>query len=79
MLDVGGHLSDPESAKQTTNTHQNACSNSVSCKSQNQNRPNNIVLDSIKFGRKMRYVNYLNELEQYMHLEQLLIPKQVLE
>lgn len=34
---------------------------------------------SIKFGRKMRYVNYLNELEQYMHLEQLLIPKQVLE
>ena len=34
---------------------------------------------SIKFGRKMRYVNYLNELEQFMHLEQLLIPKQVLE
>ena len=34
---------------------------------------------SIKFGRKMRYVNFLNELEQFMHLEQLLIPKQVLE
>lgn len=37
------------------------------------------MANSIKFGRKMRYVNYLNELEQYMHLEQLLIPKQVLE
>lgn len=34
---------------------------------------------SIKFGRKMRYVNYLHELEQFMHLEQLLIPKPVIE
>ncbi|RWS08072.1 rho GTPase-activating protein 8-like isoform X2 [Dinothrombium tinctorium] len=34
---------------------------------------------SVKFGKKMRYVNYLRELEPHLHLEQLLIPKQIIE
>ncbi|XP_015792370.1 rho GTPase-activating protein 8 [Tetranychus urticae] len=34
---------------------------------------------SVKFGQKVRYVNYLEELKPHLHLEQLLIPKEVLE
>lgn len=34
---------------------------------------------SVKFGRKVQYVNYLHELEHSMSLEQLPIPKQVIE
>ncbi|XP_015609237.1 rho GTPase-activating protein 1 isoform X2 [Cephus cinctus] len=34
---------------------------------------------SAKFGRKMMYVNYLEELAQYINLDQLIIPLQVLE
>ncbi|XP_059055267.1 rho GTPase-activating protein 1-like [Achroia grisella] len=34
---------------------------------------------SVKFGRKMMYVNYLHELQQYLNLDKLCIPEQVLE
>ena len=34
---------------------------------------------SVKFGRKVQYVNYLHELEPHMDLERLPIPKQVVE
>ncbi|XP_026333011.1 rho GTPase-activating protein 1 isoform X3 [Hyposmocoma kahamanoa] len=34
---------------------------------------------SVKFGRKMMYVNYLHELQQHLNLEKLCIPEQVLE
>lgn len=34
---------------------------------------------SVKFGRKMMYVNYLHELQQYLDLDQLCIPDAVLE
>ncbi|CAB3248473.1 unnamed protein product [Arctia plantaginis] len=34
---------------------------------------------SVKFGRKMMYVNYLHELQQYLNLEKLCIPDAVLE
>ncbi|KAI1301873.1 Rho GTPase-activating protein 1 [Halotydeus destructor] len=34
---------------------------------------------SVKFGKKMLYVNYLHELKPHLHLEQLLIPKEVIE
>lgn len=34
---------------------------------------------SVKFGRKMMYVNYLHELEQYLSLDKLSIPEMVLE
>lgn len=34
---------------------------------------------SAKFGRKMMYVNYLEELAQYINLDQLIIPPQVLQ
>ncbi|XP_066585803.1 rho GTPase-activating protein 1 isoform X1 [Prorops nasuta] len=34
---------------------------------------------SAKFGKKMMYVNYLEELAQYVNLDQLIIPSQVLE
>ncbi|CAG0881552.1 unnamed protein product [Darwinula stevensoni] len=34
---------------------------------------------SVKFGRKMMYVNYLHELKQHLHLEQVCIPKPVQE
>ena len=34
---------------------------------------------SVKFGRKVQYVNYLHELEQHMDLERLPVPKQVIE
>ncbi|XP_014477588.1 PREDICTED: rho GTPase-activating protein 1 isoform X1 [Dinoponera quadriceps] len=34
---------------------------------------------SVKFGRKMMYVNYLEELAQYINLDQLIIPPQVIE
>lgn len=34
---------------------------------------------SVKFGRKMMYVNYLHELQQYLDLDKLCIPKPVLE
>ncbi|XP_049884728.1 rho GTPase-activating protein 1-like [Pectinophora gossypiella] len=34
---------------------------------------------SVKFGRKMMYVNYLHELNQYLSLEKLCIPEPVLE
>ncbi|KAL0851825.1 hypothetical protein ABMA28_000129 [Loxostege sticticalis] len=34
---------------------------------------------SVKFGRKMMYVNYLHELQQYLDLEKLCIPRPVLE
>jgi len=34
---------------------------------------------SVKFGRKVQYVNYLNELQKFMDVKQLPIPKQVLE
>lgn len=36
-------------------------------------------LISVKFGRKIKYVNYLHELSPYLQVEQLLIPKQVIE
>ncbi|KAK0044680.1 rho GTPase-activating protein 8 isoform X1 [Biomphalaria pfeifferi] len=34
---------------------------------------------SVKFGQKMMYVNYLNDLKRHLPFEQLLIPPQVLE
>ncbi|XP_043286655.1 rho GTPase-activating protein 1 [Venturia canescens] len=34
---------------------------------------------SAKFGRKMMYVNYLEELAQYINLDQLIIPQQVID
>ena len=34
---------------------------------------------SVKFGRKVQYVNYLHELEPHMDLTRLPIPKQVIE
>ncbi len=34
---------------------------------------------SVKFGRKVQYVNYLHELRQHMELDQLPIPNQVKE
>ncbi|KAK0088991.1 hypothetical protein PV325_009874 [Microctonus aethiopoides] len=34
---------------------------------------------SAKFGRKMMYVNYLDELAQHINLDQLIIPQQVIE
>lgn len=34
---------------------------------------------SVKFGRKMMYVNYLHELKQYLNLDKLCIPDAVLE
>ncbi|CAH2103647.1 unnamed protein product [Euphydryas editha] len=34
---------------------------------------------SVKFGRKMMYVNYLHELQQHLDLDKLCIPKSVLE
>ncbi|XP_035429198.1 rho GTPase-activating protein 1 [Spodoptera frugiperda] len=34
---------------------------------------------SVKFGRKMMYVNYLHELQQYLSLDKLCIPDAVLE
>ncbi|XP_012279356.1 rho GTPase-activating protein 1 [Orussus abietinus] len=34
---------------------------------------------SAKFGRKVMYVNYLEELAQYINLDQLIIPQQVIE
>lgn len=34
---------------------------------------------SAKFGKKVMYVNYLHELKQHLHFEQLAIPKPVLE
>ncbi|XP_014218893.1 rho GTPase-activating protein 1 isoform X2 [Copidosoma floridanum] len=34
---------------------------------------------SVKFGRKMMYVNYLDELAHYINLDQLIIPPPVLE
>ncbi|XP_026759801.1 rho GTPase-activating protein 1-like [Galleria mellonella] len=34
---------------------------------------------SVKFGRKMMYVNYLHELQQYLNLDKLCIPEPVLE
>ncbi len=34
---------------------------------------------SVKFGRKVQYVNYLHELQQHMELDQLPIPNQVKE
>ncbi|XP_030027804.1 rho GTPase-activating protein 1 isoform X2 [Manduca sexta] len=34
---------------------------------------------SVKFGRKMMYVNYLHELQQYINLDMLSIPDSVLE
>ena len=36
-------------------------------------------IHSAKFGRKMMYVNYLDELAQYISLDQLIIPQQVIE
>jgi hypothetical protein len=38
-----------------------------------------IFFFSVKFGRKVQYVNYLHELEQHMDLERLPVPKQVTE
>ena len=38
-----------------------------------------ILFFSVKFGRKVQYVNYLHELAQSMALEQIPIPKQVIE
>lgn len=37
-----------------------------------------LLFFSFKFGRKIFYVNYLSELEEYVKLEQLGIPSQVL-
>lgn len=34
---------------------------------------------SVKFGRKMMYVNYLHELGEHINLDQIIIPPQVLE
>ncbi|CAG4942986.1 rho GTPase-activating protein 1 isoform X1 [Colias croceus] len=34
---------------------------------------------SVKFGRKMMYVNYLHELQQYLDLEKVQIPERVIE
>uniref|UniRef100_H2ZDR3 Rho-GAP domain-containing protein n=1 Tax=Ciona savignyi TaxID=51511 RepID=H2ZDR3_CIOSA len=36
-------------------------------------------LISVKFGRKIRYVNYLHEISDVIHLDQLNIPKEVLD
>ncbi|XP_012062794.1 PREDICTED: rho GTPase-activating protein 1-like [Atta cephalotes] len=37
------------------------------------------MISFVKFGRKMMYVNYLEELAQYVNLDQLIIPSQVIE
>ena len=34
---------------------------------------------SAKFGRKIQYVNQLSELSQFMNLDRLPIPKEVIE
>ena len=34
---------------------------------------------SVKFGRKVQYVNYLSDLQKFMDVKQLPIPKQVIE
>ncbi|KAK3098771.1 hypothetical protein FSP39_022963 [Pinctada imbricata] len=34
---------------------------------------------SVKFGRKIMYVNYLQELKSHLHFDQLVVPKMVLE
>lgn len=34
---------------------------------------------SAKFGRKMMYVNYLHELQQYLNVDKICIPQQVIE
>ncbi|XP_044014602.1 rho GTPase-activating protein 1 isoform X2 [Aphidius gifuensis] len=34
---------------------------------------------SVKFGKKMMYVNYLDELAQFINLDQLIIPQQVID
>ena len=47
-----------------------------------QNVINDIIFPSffsVKFGRKVQYVNYLHELAQSMALEQIPIPKPVIE
>ena len=38
-----------------------------------------LIFYSVKFGRKVQYVNYLHELAQSMALEQIPIPKHVIE
>lgn len=40
--------------------------------------PTFLLFFSFKFGRKIFYVNFLSELEEYVKLEQLGIPSQVL-
>ena len=62
----------------TTNTNSSSSSPSSSSSSSPSSSP---CLDdsSVKFGRKVQYVNYLHELQQHMGLEQLPIPKQVVE
>lgn len=40
--------------------------------------PTCLLFFSFKFGRKIFYVNFLSELEEYVKLEQLGIPSQVL-
>lgn len=43
------------------------------------NRISSFFSNSAKFGRKMQYVNYLHELKNHLHLEQLIIPNEVIE
>ena len=63
------------------NTNSSSCSSSPSPSLSSS--PTTTTMDSadhsVKFGRKVQYVNYLHELQQHMGLEQLPIPKQVAE
>ena len=34
---------------------------------------------SVKFGRKMMYINYLHELKEHLHFDQLKVPPYVLQ
>lgn len=39
----------------------------------------NLSLNSAKFGKKVQYVNHLAELKNHLPLEQLIIPREVIE
>ncbi|PSN35754.1 Rho GTPase-activating protein 8 [Blattella germanica] len=49
------------------------------CKLPGNKELDHSLLLSAKFGRKVMYVNYLHELRQHLHLDQICIPQPVLE